>query len=279
MEELNNTVIMYGQPVADEMFKGWKLKKANTTLVIYNDANNAAGATYVRNKKKKCEELGAECVVVDIAEMDFGQLRTDMFNKVFFKKDWDKHAYYIIVQQPLPEKLKPFKPAIDLLLKNYKYTDIDGACGDLDSEFTTPATPIGVMRMLDYYVGLDKLDGLNAVVIGRSKIVGEPMSRLLTKANCTTTVCHTHTKNLSFYTKNADLIVCAVGREKFLTADMLGDNRPIVVDVGINRNAAGKLCGDVDFENVAPLCSYISPVPKGVGILTVAALMEKMGSK
>lgn len=278
MEELNKTVIMYGAEVADEMFKGWKLKKP-TTLIIYNDSGNAAGATYVRNKKKKCEELGAECIVVDIAEMDFGQLRNDMFNRVFFKTDLADHAYYIIVQRPLPAKLKLFEPAIDLLLKKYNWADIDGASNDLTTEFTTPATPLGIMRMLDYYVGAEKLDGLNAVVIGRSKIVGEPMSRLLTKANCTTTVCHTHTKNLSFYTKNADLIVCAVGQEKFLTADMIGDNRPIVVDVGINRDAEGKICGDVDFDNVAPLCSYISPVPKGVGVLTVAALMEKMGNK
>ncbi len=97
------------------------------------------------------------------------------------------------------------------------------------------------------------------------------------KYNCTVTVCHSHTKDLSLYTKNADLIVSAVGKAKFLTADYIGDNKPIVVDVGINRDENGKLCGDVDFESVAPKCSFISPVPKGVGVLTVASLVYKIG--
>ena len=132
-------------------------------------------------------------------------------------------------------------------------------------------------RMLDYYVGLDKLDGMGAVVIGRSKIVGKPMADLLLKYNCTVTICHSHTKDLSLYTKNADLIVSAVGKAKFLTEDYIGDNKPIVVDVGINRDENGKLCGDIDFESVAPKCSFISPVPKGVGVLTVASLVYKIG--
>lgn len=133
--------------------------------------------------------------------------------------------------------------------------------------------------MLDYYVGLKNIDGMNAVVIGRSKIVGKPMANLLLKYNCTVTVCHSHTKDLSFYTKNADLIVSAVGKPKFLTAEYIGENKPIVVDVGINRDENGKLCGDVDFNAIEPKCSFISPVPKGVGVLTVASLVYKMGKK
>lgn len=162
-------------------------------------------------------------------------------------------------------------------MKSLPGSDIDAFDGDLSTEFKTPATPLGIIKMLDYYVGLDKLDGMNAVVIGRSKIVGKPMADLLLKYNCTVTICHSHTKDLSLYTKNADLIVSAVGKARFLTEDYIGDNKPIVVDVGINHDENGKLCGDVDFETVAPKCSFISPVPKGVGVLTVASLVYKMG--
>ena len=158
--------------------------------------------------------------------------------------------------------------------------DIDAFGGDLSTEFRTPATPLGIIKMLDYYIGLNKLDGLNAVVIGRSEIVGKPMADLLLKYNCTVTICHSHTKNLKEHTRAADLIVSAVGKPKFLTADYIDpERRPIIVDVGINRDENNKLCGDVDFEQVSPLCNCISPVPGGVGVLTVATLVYKMGEK
>ena len=128
--------------------------------------------------------------------------------------------------------------------------------------------------MLDYYIGLDKLDGLNAVVIGRSEIVGKPMADLLLKYNCTVTICHSHTKNLKEYTRMADLIVSAVGKPKFLTADYIDpDRRPIVVDVGINRDENNKLCGDVDYAAVEPIVDAITPVPGGVGSVTTSVLV------
>ena len=132
-------------------------------------------------------------------------------------------------------------------------------------------TPQGIIALLKYYN--IEISGKNAVVIGRSNIVGKPAGLLLLQNNATVTVCHSKTKDLSFYTKNADIIVVAVGRAKFLTADMVKEGA-VVVDAGINRLENGKICGDVDFENVAPKCSYITPVPGGVGPMTIAMLMK-----
>lgn len=270
--------LMYGQPVADNMFLNWK-PYCPSTLTIFTNQQDPASCIYVKNKQKKCEEWGIKCRVVDDSNLSYKELREQLLticNLSLVQKD---AASYVVLQKPLPEPLKPYEEELDHILRAHSQVDLDALDGDLGSDFNTPATPLGIMKMLEYYIGRSSLDGLNAVVIGRSKIVGEPMARLLTKANCTVTLCHSHTKDLSWYTKNADLIVCAVGRERFLTADMIGDKKPIIVDVGINRNADGKVCGDVDFAAVASKCSFISPVPKGVGVLTVAALISKMGTK
>lgn len=272
---MSEPVIMYGKEVADNMLKDFKAKEGSCLYVFSNQADPASNV-YVNNKKKKCEELGVYCVVYDISNSIYAEIEKRLDDIV--NRDYFKHPRrYVIIQKPLPKQLQKFEKYIDLWFKENPSIDIDAFDGDLSTEFKTPATPLGIIKMLDYYVGLDKLDGMNAVVIGRSKIVGKPMADLLLKYNCTVTVCHSHTKDLSFYTKNADLIVSAVGKEKFLTEDYIGDNKPIIVDVGINRDENGKLCGDVDFEAVAPKCSFISPVPKGVGVLTVASLVYKMG--
>lgn len=272
---MSEPVIMYGKEVADNMLKDFKAKEGSCLYIFSNQADPAS-KVYVNNKKKKCEELGVPCVVYDISNATYSEVESNLGRIVY--KDYLKHLRrYVIVQKPLPKQLQEFEKNIDIWFKERPDIDIDAFEGDLSTEFKTPATPLGIIKMLDYYVGLDKLDGMNAVVIGRSKIVGKPMADLLLKYNCTVTVCHSHTKDLSLYTKNADLIVSAVGKAKFLTEDYIGDNKPIVVDVGINRDENGKLCGDVDFEAVAPKCSFISPVPKGVGVLTVASLVYKMG--
>ena len=269
------TIIMYGKEVADNMLKDFKARGCSC-LYIFSNQSDPASKVYVNNKKKKCEELGVPCIVYDISNAMYSEIEKRLDDIVH--KDYFKHPRrYVIIQKPLPKQLQKFEKYIDLWFKENPSIDIDAFDGDLSTEFKTPATPLGIVKMLDYYVGLDKLDGMNAVVIGRSKIVGKPMADLLLKYNCTVTVCHSHTKDLSLYTKNADLIVSAVGKAKFLTEDYIGDNKPIVVDVGINRDENGKLCGDVDFESVAPKCSFISPVPKGVGVLTVASLVYKMG--
>ena len=273
--ENKETIIMRGSPVAEHMLSNltWD---PSTILYILSNQDDPASAVYVRNKKKKCEEVGIKCEVYDISKSskeEFLEILEAILNPQYIQKR------YIIIQKPLPKQFKPYEAQIDGLLKETEF-DIDAFGGDLSTEFRTPATPLGIIKMLDYYVGLDKLDGLNAVVIGRSEIVGKPMADLLLKYNCTVTICHSHTKNLKEHTRAADLIVSAVGKPKFLTADYIDPaRRPIVVDVGINRDENNKLCGDVDFEQVSPLCSYISPVPGGVGVLTVASLVYKMGEK
>lgn len=272
---MSEPIIMYGKEVADNMLKDFKAKEGSCLYIFSNQADPAS-KVYVNNKKKKCEELGVPCVVYDISNATYSEVERELGQIVY--KEYLKHPRrYVIIQKPLPKQLQEFENYIDIWFKERPSIDIDAFDGDLSTEFKTPATPLGIIKMLDYYVGLDKLDGMNAVVIGRSKIVGKPMADLLLKYNCTVTICHSHTKDLSLYTKNADLIVSAVGKAKFLTADYIGENKPIVVDVGINRDENGKLCGDVDFESVAPKCSFISPVPKGVGVLTVASLVYKMG--
>ena len=273
--ENKETVIMRGNPVAEHMLSNltWD---PSTILYILSNQDDPASAVYVRNKKKKCEEVGIKCEVYDISKSskeEFLEILEAILDPQYIQKR------YIIIQKPLPKQFKPYEAQIDGLLKETEF-DIDAFSGDLSTEFRTPATPLGIIKMLDYYVGLDKLDGLNAVVIGRSEIVGKPMADLLLKYNCTVTICHSHTKNLKEHTRAADLIVSAVGKPKFLTADYIDPaRRPIVVDVGINRDENNKLCGDVDFEQVSPLCSYISPVPGGVGVLTVASLVYKMVEK
>ena len=273
--ENKETIIMRGSPVAEHMLSNltWD---PSTILYILSNQDDPASAVYVRNKKKKCEEVGIRCEVYDISKSskeEFLEILEAILNPQYIQKR------YIIIQKPLPKQFKPYEAQIDGLLKETEF-DIDAFGGDLSTEFRTPATPLGIIKMLDYYVGLNKLDGLNAVVIGRSEIVGKPMADLLLKYNCTVTICHSHTKNLKEHTRAADLIVSAVGKPKFLTADYIDPaRRPIIVDVGINRDENNKLCGDVDFEQVSPLCSYISPVPGGVGVLTVASLVYKMGEK
>ena len=273
--ENKEPVIMRGSLVAEHMLSNltWD---PSTVLYILSNQEDPASAVYVRNKKKKCEEVGIKCEVYDISKFNINEV-VEKLDEIYFNNLEKK---YIILQKPLPKHIQPYEQELEKELKRYPQLDIDAFGGDLSTEFRTPATPLGIVKMLDYYIGLDKLDGLNAVVIGRSEIVGKPMADLLLKYNCTVTICHSHTKNLKEHTRAADLIVSAVGKSKFLTADYIDqDRRPIVVDVGINRDENNKLCGDVDFEQVSPRCSYISPVPGGVGVLTVASLVYKMGEK
>lgn len=275
--ENKEPTIMRGSPVAEHMLSNltWN---PDTTLYILSNQDDPASAVYVRNKKKKCEEVGIKCIIYDISKSTYEEVDDILYKNII--SNYFSERSYVIIQKPLPTQLRPFEQKLDNTLKLYPDLDIDAFGGDLSTEFRTPATPLGIIKMLDYYVGLDKLNGLNAVVIGRSEIVGKPMADLLLKYNCTVTICHSHTRHLKEYTRMADLIVSAVGKPKFLTADYIDSiRRPIIIDVGINRNENNKLCGDVDFEQVSPHCSYISPVPGGVGVLTVASLIYKMGEK
>jgi methylenetetrahydrofolate dehydrogenase (NADP+)/methenyltetrahydrofolate cyclohydrolase len=184
----------------------------------------------------------------------------------------DSNIDGIMIQLPLPQgwdeialmELIPAEKDVDGL--TYENRGMLSDC----SAFHIPCTAFGIIQMLDYY-NID-LDGKHCVVIGRSDIVGKPVAQLALMKNATVTICHSHTKNLAEITKQADILIAAVGKEKLITADMVKPG-VVVVDVGINRNAEGKLCGDVDFENDKEIASWITPVPGGVGPVTVAMLM------
>ena len=240
--------------------------------------SNGASETYVASKVKSCEEIGFKSTLIRLdAEIDETTLTNAIENL-----NQDEDVDGILVQLPLPKQISEEK-IISLI---HPDKDVDGfhpmSVGKMVQGLSTfiPATPYGILMMLEHYKIETK--GKHAVVIGRSNIVGRPISILLNQnnypGNCTVTVCHSHTHNLKEICLQADIIVAALGRPGFLTADMVKENA-VVVDVGITRVAdvskksGFSIKGDVDFANVAPKCSYITPVPGGVGLMTIAALM------
>ena len=239
------------------------------TLAVILVGEDKASQTYVRAKEKACNEYGIKSVAHRLSENTTRNELLALINVL----NLDDSIHGILVQLPLPKHIDTnvVLAAID------PRKDVDGFhavnVGKLVSglEGFVPCTPLGVMEILKEY-GID-VAGLNAVVIGRSNIVGKPMANLLLNASATVTVTHSKTKNLKEICKNADLIVAAIGKPFFLKADMVKDGA-VVVDVGINRLDDGRLVGDVDFDEVAPKCSYITPVPGGVGPMTIAMLLN-----
>ena len=248
-----------------------ELKKfgVEPTLAVVLVGEDKASQTYVRAKEKACNEYGIKSVAHRLSENTTQNELLALINVL----NLDDSIHGILVQLPLPKHIDTnvVLAAID------PRKDVDGFhavnVGKLVSGLDgfVPCTPLGVMEILKEY-GID-VAGLNAVVIGRSNIVGKPMANLLLNASATVTVTHSKTKNLKEICKNADLIVTAIGKPFFLKADMVKDGA-VVVDVGINRLDDGRLVGDVDFEEVAPKCSYITPVPGGVGPMTIAMLLN-----
>ena len=248
-----------------------ELKKfgVEPTLAVVLVGEDKASQTYVRAKEKACNEYGIKSVAHRLSENTTQNELLALINVL----NLDDSIHGILVQLPLPKHIDTnvVLAAID------PRKDVDGShavnVGKLVSGLDgfVPCTPLGVMEILKEY-GID-VAGLNAVVIGRSNIVGKPMANLLLNASATVTVTHSKTKNLKEICKNADLIVAAIGKPFFLKADMVKDGA-VVVDVGINRLDDGRLVGDVDFEEVAPKCSYITPVPGGVGPMTIAMLLN-----
>jgi len=248
-----------------------ELKKSGVepTLAVVLVGEDKASQTYVRAKEKACNEYGIKSVAHRLSENTTQNELLALINVL----NLDDSIHGILVQLPLPKHIDTnvVLAAID------PRKDVDGFhavnVGKLVSGLDgfVPCTPLGVMEILKEY-GID-VAGLNAVVIGRSNIVGKPMANLLLNASATVTVTHSKTKNLKEICKNADLIVAAIGKPFFLKADMVKDGA-VVVDVGINRLDDGRLVGDVDFEEVAPKCSYITPVPGGVGPMTIAMLLN-----
>ena len=238
-------------------------------LAVVLVGDDPASAVYVRNKHKACLEVGINSFEINMPT----EITEDEILSVIDRLNADDAVDGILVQLPLPRHINEAK----VINRIDPEKDVDAFSPSnvgrivIGKYSFLPCTPAGVMALLDYYN--IEIEGKRCVVIGRSNIVGKPMALLLLERNGTVTVCHSRTKNISEITREADIIVCAVGRAGFLRGDMVKQGA-VVIDVGINRNADGKLCGDVAFDEVAGIASYITPVPGGVGPMTITMLMK-----
>ncbi len=245
-----------------------KARGSDIGLAVVLVGSDPASQVYVRNKIRACEECGIKSFANYLPET----ARQKDVEELVKSLAEDENIHGILVQLPLPAHLDE-KAILDLIPVE---KDVDGFCEEnigrlcMNRDCLVACTPNGVMQMLK--AEGTEIKGKNAVVIGRSNIVGKPMAMLLLNADATVTVCHSKTANLKEICRNADILVAAIGRAKFVTADMVKDGA-VVVDVGINRNSDGKLCGDVDFDAVRDKCSYITPVPGGVGPMTITMLL------
>lgn len=280
MTKINSSpLILSGREVSDEVLKGINseindIKAKNKRLPglsVILVGENPASNTYVKNKTKVCKELGIHS---KIHKFETG-IKTNELIKIIHSLNMDKTIDGILLQLPLPIHIKPetIINEIDPL------KDVDGLSpinlGKLLSgqDCLTPCTPQGVMKILKHY--LIDITGMNAVVIGRSTLVGKPLSMMLLASNATVSIAHSKSENISQITKSADILVCAVGKARLIKKDWVKPDA-IVIDVGINKiieNGTSKLVGDVDFDSVKSVCKAITPVPGGVGPITVAMLM------
>lgn len=246
-----------------------KAQGINPCLAVIIVGDDFASRTYVNNKKKTCEEVGIKSLEYALP----AETTQDELLELVEKLNADDSVNGILCQLPIPEHidekviLNAIKPEKDV----DAFHPVNAGHIMIGDCVLKPCTPAGIMEMLEYE-GIE-VAGKNCVVIGRSNIVGKPMAMLLLGASGTVTVCHSRTRNLADITKNADILVAAVGKAKFVTVDMVKDGA-VVIDVGMNRDENGKRCGDVDFEAVKEKASHITPVPGGVGLMTVAMLMQ-----
>jgi methylenetetrahydrofolate dehydrogenase (NADP+)/methenyltetrahydrofolate cyclohydrolase len=255
--------------IAQEVLKLQEDQGVTPGLAVVLAGDDPASRTYVRNKEKACEEAGIYSEKYLLSADTTQEQLMDLVRRLNEKEDIDG----ILVQLPLPEGLddKPIVEAIrpdkdvdafhpvnvgEIMIGNYRFL---------------PCTPAGIIELLKSKNIV--IEGKNCVVIGRSNIVGKPVAMLLLHQNGTVTVCHSKTKDLKEICRGADILVSAVGKAKFVTADMVKPGAA-VIDVGMNRDENGKLCGDVDFESVEPVASYLTPVPGGVGPMTIAMLLK-----
>lgn len=248
-----------------------ELKEKGVTpgLAVIIVGNDPASRVYVNNKKKGCEQTGMNSFEYALPE----ETTTEELIALIEKLNGEKDVHGILCQLPVPKHIDEEK-VLNAILPD---KDVDAFhpvnCGKvMTGDYTfAPCTPAGMVEMLKYYN--IPVAGKHCVIIGRSNIVGKPMAMLMLKENATVTVCHSRTQNLPEITKQADILVAAVGRPKFVTPDMVKEGA-VVLDVGINRMEDGKLCGDVDFDAVCEKTSYITPVPGGVGPMTITMLLK-----
>lgn len=244
-------------------------RKTAPGLAVVIVGSDPASQVYVRNKHKACGEVGMYSEVHELP----AETTEDELLLLIDKLNKDTNIHGILVQLPLPKHLNEEKVILAIDPKK----DVDAFHPQnvgkiMIGNFSfVPCTPAGVMELLKHY----KIDpaGKHCVIIGRSNIVGKPQAMLMLKENATVTICHSKTANLAEITKTADILVAAVGRANFVTADMVKEGA-VVIDVGINRTSEGKLCGDVDFAAVEPVASHITPVPGGVGPMTITMLLK-----
>lgn len=269
-------ILIEGKKVAEKrrekIIAKLKELKGTPSLVVIRVGDDPASEIYIRIKRKMCDELGINFTEYHL-EKDITQ--EDLLNLIYKLND-DVSVNAILLQSPIPYHLDIIQ-AFEAINPD---KDVDGFSpintGRLvqGQDSFRACTPSGIMMLLDEY-GIS-VEGKNCVVIGRSNIVGKPMAELLLNANGTITICHSKTKNLSEITKTADIVVVAIGSPNFITGDMIKENA-VVIDVGINRiPGTNKVVGDVDFESAKEKASYITPVPGGVGPMTIIALMENV---
>ena len=250
-----------------------ELKNAdiNPKLAVIMVGDDKASKVYVKNKSKACEDVGIEYEEHILP----AKTKMDELLELIQKLNNDDTIHGILVQSPLPKGLDANEAFRAISHKK----DVDGFNPknvgklSLNQDCFVSCTPFGIVKMLEAYN--IQIEGAHAVIIGRSNIVGKPLAQCLLNKNATVTICHSKTKNLKEITKQADILIAAIGKAKFVTEDMVKDGAT-VIDVGINRMDDGKLLGDTDFENIKDKVSYITPVPGGVGPMTIAMLMHNV---
>ncbi len=251
-----------------ERMEELKAQGVERCLAVIQVGNDPASSVYVKNKKKACEYVGIRSLSYEMPEETTEEELSGLIRELNGRQDVNG----ILVQLPLPGHINEDR----ILLAIAPEKDVDGfhpvSVGNLSigRPGYVSCTPAGIIQLLKRS-GIE-IEGKECVVLGRSNIVGKPMAMLLLRENGTVTICHSRTRNLKEITRRADILVAAVGKPKFVEADFVKDGA-VVIDVGIHRNAEGKLCGDVDFESVAPKTYAITPVPGGVGPMTIAMLM------
>ena len=245
-----------------------KTRGVTPGLAVILVGEDPASAVYVRNKVKACADTGVRSL---FEKYEATLPEADLLSRIA-TLNADPTVHGILVQMPLPKHIDPHKVIEAIAVSK----DVDGYATLSAGELMTgapgfrPCTPYGCMKLIES-TGID-LRGKHAVVIGRSNTVGKPMALLLLQANATVTICHSATADMGHHTRQADLIVAAVGKRNVLTADMVKPGA-VIIDVGMNRTPEGKLCGDVDFAGVSKLASHITPVPGGVGPMTITMLL------
>jgi methylenetetrahydrofolate dehydrogenase (NADP+)/methenyltetrahydrofolate cyclohydrolase len=272
-------ILLKGKELSDKLYDLFDLKKETAKLVVFTVGDDPASKVYVRNKQRACERVGIkfENVILDenTSADEFSDIIMDKLSKDVFTLDYDDYAKYgMILQLPAPKHL------VDMFNTMVPtHFDVDGF-GETNfrSVMTTgtathlPATPKGIMTLLRNYN--IPIEGKHVVIVGRSNIVGKPLAQMMLKENATVTVCHSKTENLERITKTADILVIAAGKPKFINETHISEGVTII-DVGINKTENG-ICGDVDFDRVKDKCYAITPVPGGVGPMTVYSLIENL---